>query len=59
MDPRASLPSAAAQLGRPEVRALTDSICEIVVLRDTPQGKQASSVYLIKGHDGVWRIEGM
>ena len=33
--------------------------CALTIVRDTPDGKQAFFVQLLRGRDGIWRIEAM
>lgn len=55
----ASLPSTAAQLGAVVSTTVTEGFAEMALSRSTTNGNQAYMIYLIKGGDGVWRIESM
>ena len=54
-----SLPSVAAQLGTLIDGVITAETAELTIVRDTSNGKQSFMIYLIRGGDGVWRIESM
>jgi Bacterial Ig-like domain (group 3)/Bacterial Ig domain/Glucodextranase, domain B len=53
------LPSLADQLGTFDSVAGTMTDAEAAVLRDTASGRQAFFIHLIRGGDGIWRIESM
>jgi hypothetical protein len=53
------LPAAARQLGTFVDGVITETWAELTLARDTPAGRQAFMVYLIRGGDGVWRQETM
>lgn len=47
------------QLGTFEDVTFGDDMAEYSILRSTPNGPQRFMIYLIRGADGIWRIEGM
>ena len=47
------------QLGTLVDGVVSDTVAELTLARDTPDGKQLFMIYLIRGNDGVWRIESM
>ncbi len=55
----ATLPGVVSNLGEPEVSAIGSDIAEILVTRTVLGVKRVFPVHLIRGDDGVWRIEGM
>ncbi len=55
----ASLPAVAAQLGTLIDGVISEDTAELTLVRDTPTGKQTFMLYLIRGGDGLWRIESM
>jgi len=55
----ADLPAAAADLRRLVDGVIGDDIAELTIARDTPQGPALFMVYLIRGRDGVWRIDSL
>ena len=54
-----SLPDVAAQLGTFIDGVITEQTAEVTIVRDTADGKQSFMIYLIRGGDGLWRIESM
>jgi hypothetical protein len=54
-----SLPAVAAQLGTLLDGVITEQTAELTIVRDTVDGKQSFMIYLIRGGDGLWRIESM
>jgi limonene-1,2-epoxide hydrolase len=54
-----TLPSVAAQLGTPIDGVVTGDWAELTLLRQTADGERAFPVYLIRGGDGIWRVESM
>jgi hypothetical protein len=54
-----SLPAVAAQLGTLVDGVITEDTAELTLVRDTPTGKLTFMIYLIRGGDGLWRIESM
>jgi hypothetical protein len=54
-----SLPQIAQQLGTLKQGSFGDSVAEFILLRDTSDGPKAFPVYLYKGPEGIWRLEGM
>ncbi len=54
-----TLPSVAAQLGTPIDGVVTGDWAELTLLRQTAEGERAFPVYLIRGGDGIWRVESM
>jgi len=54
-----SLSVVAAQLGTLIDGVITEDTAELTIARDTPSGKQSFLIYLIRGRDGLWRIESM
>ena len=55
----ASLPAVAAQLGTLIDGVISEDTAELALVRDTSTGKQTFMIYLIRGGDGLWRIESM
>lgn len=55
----ASLPAVAAQLGTPTDGVITDDWAELTLLRPTADGDRVFMLYLIRGGDGLWRMESM
>jgi hypothetical protein len=55
----ASLPTVAAQLGTLIDGVASEDSTELTIVRDTPTGAQAFMIHLIRGGDGIWRIESM
>lgn len=55
----ASLPAAAAQLGTPIDGVITEDWAEVTIVRPTADGDRAFMLYLIRGADGLWRVESM
>jgi hypothetical protein len=55
----ANLPAICAQLGTLDGITASLNEAEIRVLRDGASGKQAFFIHLIRGEDGIWRIESM
>ena len=53
------LPAVAAQLGTPIDGVVAEDWAELTLLRPTADGDQLFMVYLIRGGDGLWRVEGM
>jgi hypothetical protein len=53
------LPAAAADLRRLVDGVIGDDIAELTISRDTPAGPMLFMVYLVRGRDGVWRIESL
>jgi hypothetical protein len=54
-----SLPSVAAQLGTLIDGVASEDSTELTIVRDTPTGAEAFMIHLIRGGDGIWRIESM
>jgi hypothetical protein len=54
-----SLSSVAQQLGKPINGAGGEEWSELTILRSTPNGDQAFMMYIIRGEDGIWRIDSM
>ena len=54
-----TLPSVAAQLGTPIDGVVTGDWAELTLLRQTADGDRAFMIYLIRGGDGLWRVESM
>ena len=54
-----TLPSVAAQLGTPIDGVVTGDWAELTLLRQTAEGERAFLIYLIRGGDGLWRLESM
>ena len=54
-----TLPSVAAQLGTPIDGVVTGDWAELTLLRQTAEGDRAFLIYLIRGGDGLWRVESM
>jgi hypothetical protein len=56
----ASLPSAVVQLGAIESATVTRGVAQIMLVRTDAGGKRTGFfVYLMRGRDGIWRIDGM
>lgn len=55
----AALPGVAAQLGTPIDGVVTDDWAELTLLRPTTGGDRVFMLYLIRGGDGLWRMENM
>ncbi len=53
------LPAVAAQLGTPIDGVVAEDWAELTLLRPTADGDRLFMVYLIRGGDGLWRVEGM
>lgn len=53
------LPSIVPQLSSVDGISSSMKAAEITVLRDGASGKQAFFVHLLRGEDGIWRIESM
>jgi hypothetical protein len=49
----------AEQLGQLVDGVVSENSAELTIARDTPNGKELFMVYLIRGGDGIWRIESM
>ena len=47
------------QLGSLAEATFGNDVVEYTLVRDTPSGPQQFMIYLIRGADGIWRIEGM
>jgi hypothetical protein len=54
-----SVVSVAPQLRRIVDGVVGDDIAELTHLRDTPNGPALFMIYLVRGRDGLWRIETM
>ena len=54
-----SLPTVASQLGALVDGVVSNHFTELTLVRDTSGGRQAYVVHLIRGADGIWRIESM
>jgi hypothetical protein len=54
-----SLPSVAAQLGTPIDGVVTGDWAELTLVRPTAAGDRVFPIYLIRGGDGLWRVESM
>jgi hypothetical protein len=53
------LPAVAVKLGTLIDGVLTEEWSELTLLRDTPDGSRLFMMYLIRGGDGIWRLESM
>jgi PKD repeat protein len=53
------LPSVAAQLRTIIDGAITEDTAELTILENTTSGQEDFMIYLIRGGDGIWRIENM
>jgi len=53
------LPQIASQITNMVNGVVSEDVAELMVVTDTPEGKQLTPVYLMRGIDGVWRISGM
>lgn len=56
---RANLASVVDRLGSIDGGTISERFAEYVLIRSKPEGPQVYLVYLIRGEDGVWRIDGM
>jgi hypothetical protein len=54
-----ALPTVAAQLGRLVDGAISEDWAELTILRDTPEGPRVFMINLLRGGDGIWRMESM
>jgi hypothetical protein len=55
-----ALPTIASQLGTIQRATFTNGAAEIMLVRPGAGGQStAFFIYLIKGQDGIWRIDGM
>jgi hypothetical protein len=54
-----TLPSVARQLGNPIGGAGTATWGELSILRNTTSGNQVFMLYMMRGEDGIWRIDSM
>ena len=54
-----SLAAVAAQLGTPVDGVVTDDWAELSLLRPSAEGDRVFMLYLIRGGDGLWRVDGM
>ena len=54
-----SLPTIVDQLGTVVDASFGADIAEYGVVRNTPEGPRRFMFYLIRGEDGIWRIDGM
>jgi hypothetical protein len=53
------LPAIANQLGTVESISFSKSSAEVVMSRMVSGTKQIFMIYLMRGEDGIWRIESM
>lgn len=53
------LPAFAQQIGTLDSLTASTRDAEATILRDSSSGRQAFFIYLIRGGDGIWRIEAM
>ena len=58
-DLRPNLATITDQLGTIVDGSIMGGLAEYVVVQDTPTGKQAFLLYLLKGSDGTWLISQM
>jgi hypothetical protein len=54
-----NLSTMADQLGTVESLSISPKNAELVIVRDPTGAKKAFMIYLMKGQDGIWRIESM
>jgi uncharacterized repeat protein (TIGR01451 family) len=54
-----NLPSVVSQLGIMQQATVTNDVAEYLIVQNTPTGPASFLVYLIRGEDGIWRIDGM
>ena len=47
------------QLGHIDRIAISTTVAELVILRDVDGAKQTFLIYVMRGEDGIWRIESM
>jgi hypothetical protein len=55
----ANLATAAAQIGEIGTTTVTGDSAEMIVIRNVNGVKKAFSIHLVRGEDGVWRIDSM
>jgi uncharacterized Zn-binding protein involved in type VI secretion len=55
----ANLATAAAQIGEIGATTVTGDSAEMIVIRNVNGAKKAFSIHLVRGEDGVWRIDSM
>ncbi len=55
----ASLTTVASQVGTLVDGVVSEDLTELTIVRDTPNGTAAFMIHLIRGGDGIWRIESM
>jgi Bacterial Ig domain/Glucodextranase, domain B len=55
----ATLPSVATQLGSLAYTVVIEDFAELTLLRNNASGGQAFLIYLVRGADGIWRVETM
>jgi hypothetical protein len=53
------LPTMANQLGAVHGITISPTTAELVITRDVAGTKQTFMIYLMRGEDGIWRIESM
>ena len=56
---QADLPQLVDRLGAVREVVFSDNVAEFSIIRDTPDGGQRYLMYIIRGEDGIWRIDGM
>jgi uncharacterized repeat protein (TIGR01451 family) len=54
-----NLPSVVSQLGAIQQATVTNDVVEYLIVQNTSTGPASFFVYLIRGEDGIWRIDGM
>lgn len=54
-----NLPSVISQLGTIQQATVTDGVAEYLLLRNSSGGQVSFLLYLMRGEDGIWRIDGM
>ena len=54
-----SLPTVASQLGTLVDGVVSEDSTELTIVRDTPAGAETFMIHMIRGGDGIWRIESM
>jgi len=54
-----NLPSVVSQLGTVQQATVANDVVEYLIVQNTPTGPSSFFVYLIRGEDGIWRIDGM
>jgi hypothetical protein len=54
-----TLPAVAAQLGDLVSGVIGEDLAELMIARGSGSSRKLFTVFLIRGADGIWRVEGM